>query len=137
MQKPNTMKTTGQASQVCFGKSVLLIDPDEVNHRLHLIHLKKYKIKLQCTKSLRHALWLVQENPPDLILCEIYFNGYLNYEHLFLLRQEKYMPIIVQSCQPTQWHQENCKIRGAEAYFTKPLHWKKYITEIERCLMKM
>ena len=134
MQKSRTQRPE-HASQACFGKSVLLVDTDEINHQLHRIYLKKYKIKLICTKSLRHAFWLVQEHPPDIILTEIYFNGYLNYEHLFLLRKEKLMPVIVQSSQPPQLHAENCKIRGAEAYFTKPLNWQEYLKCIEGCLV--
>jgi len=135
MQKSNTMQKPELVSPACFGKSVLLIDPDEVNQCLHQFYLKKYKINLQCSKSLRHAIWLVQENPPDLILTEIYFNGYLQYEHLFLLRQEKEIPIIVQTCQLPEWYENNCMIRGAEAYFTKPLQWELYLKAIERCLV--
>lgn len=135
MQKSQTQRPE-LVSPACFGKSVLLIDPDEVNHELHRLHLKKYKVKLQCTKSLRHAIWLSQEQPPDIILSEIYFNGFINYEHLFLLRREKEIPIIVQTCQIEQQHMNNCLIRGIEAYFTKPLNWKEYLKCIERCLIK-
>ena len=134
MQKTNT-KNAGRVSQACFGKRVLLIDPDELNHELHYFQLKKYKIKLQCSKSLRHALWLAQENPYDLILSEIFFNGHLHYEHIFTLRQENLVPIIVQSTQSEKEHSENCLIRGATAYFRKPLQWIPYLKTIEACLI--
>lgn len=136
MQKSNTMRKPELVSPACFGKSVLLIDPDIVNHQLHRIIFEKYKVNLQCSKSLRHGIWLVQENPPDLILTEILFNGHLNLEHIFLLKQEKNVPIIVQTCQFSELYEDNCKIRGADAYFTKPLHWELYLKAIERCLVK-
>lgn len=132
MQKSNTKPR--QVSQACFGKSILLIDTDEVNHELHQAFLKKFKCQLTYSKSLIHALWLVQEKPPDLILTEIYFNGYLHYDHLFALRREHLMPIIIQSTQNPLIHEVNCKIRGAEAYFQKPLNWQKYLKSIESCL---
>ncbi|PKP33642.1 MAG: hypothetical protein CVU00_10585 [Bacteroidetes bacterium HGW-Bacteroidetes-17] len=134
MQKSHMMQKPRQASQACFGKRILLIDPDEINYELHHFQLKKFKIKLEYTKSLRHALWLIQENPPDLILTEIYFNGHLHYEHLFSLRQEMLTPIIVQSSQSAAHHAENCRIRGAKAYFRKPLQWDEYTKAILYCL---
>ena len=137
MQKSHKLQKPGQVSQACFGKRVLLIDTDELNHELHQLHLKKFKCRLSCTKSLRHGLWLAQENPPDLILTEIYFNGHLHYEHLFNVREEHLMPIIVQSTLSPLVHEVNCKIRGAEAYFRKPLNWKLYLKEIERCLIEV
>lgn len=136
MQKSNKVHIAEKVSPACFGKSVLLIDTDTRNHLLHRMHLKKYKLDLICTKSLRHAIWLANEQPPDLILTEIYFNGYLHYDHLFWLRMEKFMPIIVQTSQPVRYHRENCNIRGAEAFFCKPLDWKSYMERIENCLLK-
>lgn len=129
MQKSNTKPK--QVSQACFGKSILLIDIDELNHELHRFHLKKFNCQLSFSKSLRHALWLAEENPPDLILTEIYFNGYLHFEHLFTLRKEQIMPIIVQTTLNPLIHEVNCKIRGAKAYFQKPLPWDKYSQAIE------
>lgn len=127
---------TDEVLRFCTGKSVLLIDTDECNHILHHVWLRKYHLKLICTKSLRHAIWLVQENPPDLILSEIDFNGYVHYAHLYMLRYEYDVPIIIQSLQPIQNHKENCMIRGAEAYFTKPIDWNNYLKVIERCLIE-
>lgn len=115
-------------------KSILLIDPNPEVYTNHQHYLKKDKINLQYSKSLRHALWLVQENLPDLILSEIYFNGFIEYEHLFLLRQVKDIPIIVQSSQLPDNYADNCLIRGAQAYFSKPLDWPKYLQTIEKCL---
>jgi CheY-like chemotaxis protein len=136
MQNSNSRQTILQASQACAEKSVLLIDTDETNHLLHQIYLSKYKIELLYSKSLRHAIWLAQEQPPDLILTDIYFNGHLHYEHLFHLRQEKIMPIVVQTSQLPQLHKENCIVRGAEAYFTKPIDWHQYLTLIIKCLTR-
>jgi CheY-like chemotaxis protein len=136
MPKVKTTKIAEHLFSPCFGKSVLLIDPDEINHQLHRLYLKKYGLKLTCTKSLRHALWLVQEQPPDLILTEIYFKGHLHYEHLFWLRMEKFMPIIVQTCQSPLKHEELCMIRGADAYITKPIEWDRYVAVVLQCLVK-
>ena len=115
-------------------KTILLIDPDPDVYTIHQLYLKKYKINLQYSKSLRHALWLVQENPPDLILSEIYFDGSIEYEHLFLLRDVNDIPIIVQSSQLPEDYSENCIIRGAQAYFSKPIDWSKYLEAIGKCL---
>lgn len=117
-------------------KSILLIDPDPEVYTIHHHYLKKYKINLQYSKSIRHALWLVQENQPDLILSEIYFNGIIEFEHLYLLREVKDLPIIIQSCQLPEKHSENCLMRGAQAYFGKPLDWPKYLQTIEECLLE-
>ena len=62
------MRKSELVSPACFGKSVLLIDSDVNNHIMHQFYLKENKINLQYSKSIRHALWMVQEDPPDLIL---------------------------------------------------------------------
>lgn len=135
MQQSINMQKPELISPACFGKCVLLIDPDEVNYVIHKFYFKKNKLNLQYSKSLRHAIWMVQENPPDLILSEVFFNGKIEYGHLYLFQKEKNIPIIVQSNQPLDKYEEDCAIRGAIAYFTKPLDWYRYLKMIEKCLV--
>ncbi len=135
MQKTKHAKQRWDYPQECKGKKVLLIDPDSKNHQLHKHYFKKLRIKLTCTKSLRHGLWLTQEEKPNLILTEIYFQGFVEYEHLFLLRKEHYMPIIVQTCLADSHYEHLCHACGSDAYFIKPLLWETYVNTIYNFLL--
>ncbi len=132
MQKPKTGQKTTKAPQAFIGKTILLIDADEKNHLLHQFYLDQ--ATFLSTPSILHGIWLVQELEIDLVLTEIYFNGYTIYDHLFMILKEKMVPIIIQTCQLPQEHKENCIIHGAEAYFQKPIHWPDYLKTITKCL---
>ena len=132
MQKPIIGRTTKRAPQAFIGKTILLIDTDEKNHLLHQIYLDR--ATFLSTPSILHGIWLVQELDIDLVLTEIHFHGYTIYDHLYMILKEKMVPIIVQSTQLPHEHKENCIIRGAEAYFQKPVEWKKYLEFIGRTL---
>ncbi len=134
MEKSESGQMTSRAPQACSGKTILLIDTDVNNHFLHHYYLREYEVNLMHTQSTHHAIWLVQQYKIDLVLTEIWFNGFINYEHLFFILKEKMIPIIVQTSQLSYEYKENCLIRGAEDFFQKPLFWPEYLLMVKKCL---
>jgi CheY-like chemotaxis protein len=116
-------------------KQVLVVDDDQLMHRLYKHHLERAGYQMASAMNGREALELALSQPPHLIVMDIMMP---DIDGLAVLRElkkndaTKSIPVIMITANGhhlAKQESENC---GAAVFLTKPLSPNQLLTEIRR-----
>ncbi len=115
---------------------ILVID-DELSIRLLLRNFlsKKYEVTSK-SNGIEATEWL-EENLPDLIICDIRMPGLNGYQLLEKIRQSgytKHTPVIMLSCNESSEDRVKCYHLGCQDYLVKPFNPEELLEIIKKNL---
>jgi DNA-binding response OmpR family regulator len=105
-------------------KKILLVD-DEINIGLLLENFLSHDYDIRYARSAEDGIEWLEENLPDLIICDIEMTGSDGYSLLTQVRQRGYTshtPIIMLSAKSESKERIKCYKLGAQDYLTKPFN---------------
>lgn len=102
----------------------VLYAEDDSEHRFMMrLYLKKTNIDLIEASSGQEALQKIQQNPPDLILLDLFMPGVDGYNVMAALKanpETRDIPIIVLSAWPNRQFRKRAEEAGATDFIVKP-----------------
>ena len=108
---------------------ILIIDDDESTVYLISEFFKKRGITFKATGLGNEAMYLIQKNPPKLILLDILLPDNDGYEICKSIKSNskfKNIPIFYITAVPESEVKEELKITGADGYFLKPFDMSQF-----------
>jgi len=120
-------------------RKILIVDDEPLMHVLYKKHLEREGFELLTARDGIEAANIVAETRPDLIVMDMLLPGLDGMSVICELRQTEAIrdvPIIVMTANVTHYETmtKQAKIRGADAFLTKPLSPAKLVAEVQRVL---
>lgn len=115
------------------GKTILLIDDDEIIHLLVEEYLRNTNCDLLLAKSGQEGIELFNENGVDLVLLDLHMPGTSGYDTLKEIKAiNRHVDVVICTCDD-QYHKSTYD-EGAIAYIVKPFTYEKLINIISMVL---
>ncbi len=139
--KPDTAATPdsgpGPAEGKKRGKTVLIVEDNELNMKLFHDLLEAHDYNTLQTRDGLEALKIARENHPDLILMDIQLPEVSGLEVAKWIKEDetlKSIPIIAVTAFAMKGDEEKIRQGGCEAYIAKPISVSKFLETVERFL---
>jgi len=118
-------------------KQILVVDDDQLMHRLFQHHLEKAGYKMVSAMNGREALDLAARQPPSLIVMDIMMpdiDGLAALRELKKNDATKSIPVIIITANSNQLAKQESANSGAAIFLTKPFSPTQLLNEIRRIL---
>jgi DNA-binding NtrC family response regulator len=117
------------------GKTILLIDDDEIIHILVEEYLKDTNVELLVSKSGKEGIKLFNENYVDLIILDLHMPEINGYDVLKEIKKiDKHVDVVM--CTSDDQYHKSTYDEGAIAYIVKPLLYDTF-TNIINMVLKL
>ena len=119
------------------GKTVLIVEDNELNMKLFHDLLEAHNYKTLQTRDGLEALKIAREHHPDLILMDIQLPEVSGLEVAKWIKEDealKSIPIIAVTAFAMKGDEEKIRQGGCEAYIAKPISVSKFLETVERFL---
>jgi CheY-like chemotaxis protein len=116
-------------------KQILVVDDDQLMHRLFQHHLERAGYQMVSALSGREALDIVARQPPALIVMDIMMpdiDGLVALRELKKSDATKSIPVIVITANGHQLARKESETSGAAIFLTKPFSPMQLLNEIRR-----
>jgi CheY-like chemotaxis protein len=116
-------------------KQILVVDDDQLMHRLFQHHLERAGYQMVSALSGREALDIVARQPPALIVMDIMMpdvDGLVALRELKKSDATKSIPVIVITANGHQLARKESETSGAAVFLTKPFSPMQLLNEIRR-----
>jgi CheY-like chemotaxis protein len=116
-------------------KQILVVDDDQLMHRLFQHHLERAGYQMVSALSGREALDIVARQPPALIVMDIMMpdiDGLVALRELKKSDATKSIPVIVITANGHQLARKESETSGASIFLTKPFSPMQLLNEIRR-----
>jgi CheY-like chemotaxis protein len=116
-------------------KQILVVDDDQLMHRLFQHHLERAGYQMVSALSGREALDIVARQPPALIVMDIMMpdiDGLVALRELKKSEATKSIPVIVITANGHQLARKESETSGAAIFLTKPFSPMQLLNEIRR-----
>lgn len=111
------------------GKTILLIDDDDIIHSLVEEYFRNTNCELLLAKSGDEGIKMFNENGVDLILLDLHMPGTSGYDTLKEIKAiNKHVDIVICTCDDQ--YQRSTYDEGAIAYIVKPFTYDKFMNII-------
>ncbi|MDZ7742438.1 MAG: response regulator [Bacteroidota bacterium] len=133
--KPKKNGRPARAKQKKEKYRILLLDEDSHSRLLHQHCFRKTGAELIAVKSVFGLLRQLLRNQPDLIILEYHLRGRNYYSLISCVKTLAcHVPLVVQSTQGLEENRQKCAELGCDAYFVKPLDWRRYLQKVMELL---
>jgi CheY-like chemotaxis protein len=119
--------------------NVLVIDDDDALRFVLSSMLKHRGYTVRTSPGVRHALMLIEEEPPDVICCDLMMPAVSGLEFLEMRQEDeklKKIPVIVISASGIQEMIQESITLGADAHLAKPIGTNDLVSQIETVVNK-
>jgi|SRR5882724_540937 len=116
-------------------KQILVVDDDQLMHRLFQHHLERAGYQMVSALNGREALDIVARQPPALIVMDIMMpdvDGLVALRELKKSDATKSIPVIVITANGHQLARKESETSGAAVFLTKPFSPMQLLNEIRR-----
>jgi CheY-like chemotaxis protein len=116
-------------------KQVLVVDDDQLMHRLFQHHLERAGYQMVSALNGREALDLATRQPPDLIVMDIMMpdvDGLAALRELKKVDATKSIPVIIITANSHHLTRKESETCGAAIFLTKPFSPTQLLNEIRR-----
>ena len=116
-------------------KQILVVDDDQLMHRLFQHHLERAGYQMVSALNGREALDIVARQPPALIVMDIMMpdvDGLVALRELKKSDATKSIPVIVITANSHQLARKESETSGAAIFLTKPFSPMQLLNEIRR-----
>jgi len=135
---PTSDQTQPPPPPAQYHSTLLVVDNSPVNLRLMRSMLEPFGYKVLTVSSVKEALSLARQNPPDLILSDLHMPDVDGYDFLKARTAEpclRAIPFVVISS--TVWRDPSAALAlGANKFMLCPIDPQDLVTEIEACLQE-
>jgi two-component system cell cycle response regulator DivK len=124
-------------SQDGSGKTVLVVEDNELNMKLFHDLLEAHGYQILQTKDGMEALKLAREHHPDLILMDIQLPEVSGLEVTKWIKEDdnlRSIPVIAVTAFAMKGDEEKIREGGCEAYIAKPISVTNFLQTVERFL---
>jgi two-component system cell cycle response regulator len=140
LRSPQTSAPTETpvAAKASTGRTILVVDNSPVNLALVQSTLEPFGYEVLAAGSVREALQIAQQQPPDLILSDVHMPGQSGYDLIRIVSTDdrlRAIPFVFISS--TIWGEKERQVglgMGARRFILRPIEPEVLIAEIEACL---
>ena len=119
------------------GTSKILVIDDELSIQMLLENFLSRRYQVICKNNGKEAIEWLEENLPDLIICDIQMPEMDGYRFLETFRQRgytKHTPVIMLSCTERSQDRVKCYRLGSQDFLVKPFNPEELIEVINKNL---
>ena len=119
------------------GRTVLVVEDNELNRKLLEVRLEIQGYLSLCTDRGEAALDMAREQQPDLILMDIQLPGISGVDVIKQLKADertKDIPIIAVTAFAMSYDESKILASGCDGYLAKPFRGQDLVEAIERCI---
>jgi signal transduction histidine kinase len=127
-------KTSGEYN--FEGKTILVVEDDEINFRFLEIMLTKTKARVLHANNGQTAVDMALSPDVDLVLMDIQIPVIDGYSATKMVKKERpHLPVIAQTAHALDDERNQCIEAGADAYVAKPINRKQLLLKISNFLL--